>query len=835
MLFRRTAAEEQRIDQSEGTLAFNQSPHVLCQISPPNSEYSHPNSNDFVQLNTCIVQPISTGENSMSRIVPRKAFGSPSAEMDLASETRRKRIRKGTTSCWECKRRKSRCIFTPTDPAGGICDGCRRRGTACISQEFPDAPSSLTNKRTDDRLGRVEALVEQLIQGSTEVHGKNDLHTPGGLQRQGNPSLRNELPSPMDNCTGPAITIPTPTAPTPRIETPDQNPRPLPGKYDQVSRALLQAWPSPDDLDQLINSHDPAGISGLFRKVASYTCDFPHEHIPSMAPLDVLMLPPSESHPVQIAHKLLLLAIFLQYSSLRFDLSPTSRIPTAEVRQTIMSRVRHATTTLVTNNDELIGSVEGIECLMLEGLYQDTAGNVRRSWVATRRAMGVAQMMGLHRGRAKFLDAASRSRFNPQYMWFRLVQSDRYLSLMLGLPQGCSDDVFATPKALQACEPIERLRRIDTMASGRIIQRNDAGNEGDNANHLATTFEIDKLLQKALDTMPSRWWLLDGAVTSDSQGRCMLSDTDTRRLMDQIAHYNLVIHLHLPYLLQSSSDHRYNYSKMTIVSASREVLTRFATFRRVYPVGSYCRGIDFLAFIATAALCLAHLEGRRLHNSSLLNTVDQGATSYSDDQSKDNILNFLAHQRPTDRALMECATESLEYMATSNLDNLASRLATVLRHLLVIEADAAKNMDSYYSTEMSPEDGLQDACRGEHGDEDEASGCNGKLSRGGSVLHIYIPYYGTVRIERRRGVTMSDISTAAAPRSPGAPQTVSAGFDRRQPPTDVFILDGDDSGQYFPVFDPELAAETDDWALQGVDMAFFDGLVRGLAEDGLET
>jgi len=49
---------------------------------------------------------------------------------------KKRRVRKGTRSCWECKRRKIRCIFaTESDTT---CRGCLDRGTACISQEFVD-------------------------------------------------------------------------------------------------------------------------------------------------------------------------------------------------------------------------------------------------------------------------------------------------------------------------------------------------------------------------------------------------------------------------------------------------------------------------------------------------------------------------------------------------------------------------------------------------------------------------------------------------------------------------------------------------------------------------
>jgi hypothetical protein len=71
-------------------------------------------------------------------------------------EASRKKVRKGTRSCWECKRRKNKCEFnSPSDLA---CVRCRRRGTKCVGQQYPDQPS----RRLDDRIVRVEALIEQL-------------------------------------------------------------------------------------------------------------------------------------------------------------------------------------------------------------------------------------------------------------------------------------------------------------------------------------------------------------------------------------------------------------------------------------------------------------------------------------------------------------------------------------------------------------------------------------------------------------------------------------------------------------------------------------------------
>lgn len=80
------------------------------------------------------------------------------------SAARRRQVRKGTRSCWECRRRKIRCVF---DGPGGrdTCRTCWEKGTPCVGQEFPEDEVPhvrATVGSVVDRLGRMERLVEQL-------------------------------------------------------------------------------------------------------------------------------------------------------------------------------------------------------------------------------------------------------------------------------------------------------------------------------------------------------------------------------------------------------------------------------------------------------------------------------------------------------------------------------------------------------------------------------------------------------------------------------------------------------------------------------------------------
>ncbi|KPM43145.1 hypothetical protein AK830_g3423 [Neonectria ditissima] len=679
----------------------------------------------------------------------------------------RRKVRKGTQSCWECKRRKTRCTFaTPPD---STCDGCKSRQTRCISQEFRDEGAVLAKK--PDRLRQMEMLIEHLA--------------PNEQHRERREVRERRLPS--LGC------------------------REL-ASHDELSRALLAAWPSQNKLDSLLRA--PVGISVLFHGVVCMPySNFPSKDMPS--PRDMLQPPLPGSHPVLIARKLLILGTFIQ---------GVSSCSTKDLE--LKSHLVETASRLVTSNDHLVGSIEGVECIMIESMYQNNAGNLRRAWLTNRRAMMLAQMMGLHKGidspSLRMLEPETSLRVNPEHMWFRLVSSDRYLSLMLGLPQGSLDNNFATPKILERCSPMERMERLLTMTGGLILQRNS----GD-LHDLTATHEIDQLLQKAAASMPSRWWVAPDLASI--AGHDAKAFNETIRVMNHFAHYHILAQLHLPFLLHPT-DEKYDHNKITAVNASRELLARFVSFRNSNSsVMAYCRGVDFLAFISSTTLCLAHIDAHRKQRAG----NRDGAA----------VFHFLAHQRLGNRGMMERTLETMEEKARTGNDAIAREIGGILRQLLVIELDASNGRNYISRTSYGP---------------DEESQCGGGVSDGGDV-HIRIPYLGTVKIERsaQNGDALSlprereqnhldaqasvnhpvddqesDLSVntdwqAAPPHFDSSGLMVQTHSTEENP--NRFRFNGY-NGEEEHLFGPVLAESMDDWALQGVDLALFQSLFQGTTE-----
>lgn len=741
-------------------------------------------------------------------------------------EHKRRKVRKGTQSCWECKRRKIRCTFAA--PSNRVCDGCRRRGSSCVSQEFPDEPS--TAKQVEDRLGRVEELLERLTPKDIDSGGL-PATPPIDLSQKIHTNF-NSLPKEKPREPGtPNTTIAAESSLRGNLS------------HSDLSRRLVAAWPSQKDLDAMLDL--PDNVSELLGS-AAYTLYSDALGLDAPSSRDILQVPLLDSHPVLIARKSLLLALYIQGVQ---KVSPLSNISFSDAScDSTMSRLVETIHNLVTCNDDLAGCLEGIECLVIESLYHNNGGNLRRAWLAARRAMLLAQLMGLHRGVElasvpKITQSDARIRIDPSSMWFRLIQIDRYLSLMLGFPLWHLEDTFADQKALESCMPLERMQRLQCVASGRIIRHIQAG-----IDDLASAHEIDTLLHEASALMPPKWWLpLDaGAATETSR--------ETVRIMNVLPHHYLLLRLHLPYLLRSSADSKYDYSKITAVNASREIVSLFVSVRAHRSTTAYCRGTDFLAFIASTTLCIAHLEAQRYRQMSNTDQTETGCHT---------VFRFLGHQRLADRGMMERALAIMQTMSRDGKDKIASKISSILGHLLDIEADAAAG--GTYNT---------DSARGNStGGKDEA-GCDGSISDGGSVLRIYIPYFGTIRIARS-GVSKTGLEVMEKSGHNDLGQLPADWQETCQPTPTPFSKSSTDhqmdnaqatpgwqsASSHFPsmamselpptstqtdtsfdplgvgytldegIFAPGLAAVVDDWALQGVDMAFFDSLLQGTTSD----
>src|SRR5450756_1583934 len=89
---------------------------------------------------------------------------------------------------------------------------------------------------------------------------------------------------------------------------------------------------------------------------------------------------------------------------------------------------------LIVCDDEIAVSLEGIECIILQGQFYGNVGRPRKGWTVIRKALSHAVLLGLHRPSSQVFTAPSLHSQRRENVWWHLVQCDAYLSLMLGLP-----------------------------------------------------------------------------------------------------------------------------------------------------------------------------------------------------------------------------------------------------------------------------------------------------------------------------------------------------------------------------------------------------------------
>ncbi|OAA71258.1 C6 zinc finger domain containing protein [Cordyceps fumosorosea ARSEF 2679] len=407
-----------------------------------------------------------TGSGSSTSTSPGAATTRP---------VRRRKVRKGTQSCWECKRRKIRCTFA-SPGVHAVCDGCKSRGTRCVGQEYEDEPAPVTvaaDRRADrPRLSRHESVQQDESQHTSDLNSTVTKHPVP------DPSSSSSVALGLDARSS-----------------------------AELSRHLLSLWPSEPDVDRILAAQ--ANTSFLLHGIVCqpYEGYFARHH-GSWLRRSCLQRPADGTHPVLVARSMLMLVTLL-------DGLPAAGGGGGDdtAGEALKERLYSAAAKLVTANHELPPSLEGIESHLMEVMHLANRGNLRRAWLVNRRAVSLAQMMGLHAATTSgsssrssssvaALHPSTRARVRPDYAWFRLVFTDRHLSLLLGLPQATTDnEAFAARGVLEAHPPLERFERVMGVACSLILQRN-AVSASSSSGDLDTTYEIDRTLQRAAAPPP---------------------------------------------------------------------------------------------------------------------------------------------------------------------------------------------------------------------------------------------------------------------------------------------------------------------------------------------
>ncbi|EPE08351.1 c6 zinc finger domain containing protein [Ophiostoma piceae UAMH 11346] len=606
---------------------------------------------------------------------------SSSSETTEALPIKKRKLRKGTFSCIECKRRKVRCHFADGNPNGeGSCASCQRHGTPCIGQEY-EAPSppplgsddaGRQRKYSDvsRKIREVEALVNelmcrQIISGfpTSEDSDSDDYDCDYGcdddvdaddVQDNEEDAQEQDASDTRDGAPGKAGAATWKANEAAHVfdqelETvlqegtncfshwmhdnsmasriPRHTPKPLPPKLQAKIRAGPEFVNGADSTDDDDDSATVTSITGYDRPISPTTqirrqlkkleddlvsnTPLPHRASLGTGPLEyhtlnkqlqsvlptiqgtlrilnrgalytlgcyrsyimssngllnhtMALQKSSTGHPILLARELIQLAVCLQLMVAENTLSDMGLAGVTPLE--MADRYYEIAYNLVTSQDSMIKSQEGLESVFLEAYYQANKGNVRGSWMAMRRGLYIAQQMGLPPPSWTGYSVSLHS------VWTSILFGERFLSLMLGVPPYTVDDqhrsslvpyvaAASTIKSSQSDSAGSDLKRLQALIIPRISARNERLNQfahpahcGTEQHRLATqqdyqeTRDIDYSFQQVAKTLPAKWWVIPNITGGRLKGTQEVEETT--RLMTQAKHYNLLVLLHLPYLTE---------------------------------------------------------------------------------------------------------------------------------------------------------------------------------------------------------------------------------------------------------------------------------------------
>ena len=251
-------------------------------------------------------------------------------------------------------------------------------------------------------------------------------------------------------------------------------------------------------------------------------------------------------------------------------------------------------------DDEYMSTLEGLECAVLVGKSYSDIGQPRRGWLAFRQGLTYAQLIGLHK-----THTLSEARSG---LWWSLWQTDRFMSLMLGLPYAVPDSHCLMEIGGQSLEtarsPLSFSIKVGIMA-GKIVDRT----QGPPDYSFSSTMDLDQQLDSLAAEMPADWWDVPEKPPSKDP---IIAHRWQERILQQMAYQQMRIYLHMPFMLKSAVNPRFEYSRTACFDGAREMLRLYHLIRGIEKPLYECKAVDFIGFTAALLLLLGILGYGRL-------------------------------------------------------------------------------------------------------------------------------------------------------------------------------------------------------------------------------
>ncbi|KAF1815077.1 hypothetical protein P152DRAFT_244678 [Eremomyces bilateralis CBS 781.70] len=531
-----------------------------------------------------------------------------------ADSNRIRKLRKGTHSCFECRRRKIKCIYAENQT---VCTECFARGSKCIDQEHADTDSIVDNRKNlRERVARLESLLDTLLTERSEKGAIEALRTLGESPGPQTP-LSADITADLDS------------------DTTDHAPGSLLALFDNavLSRAAvrpkelgtIERGPSPGGMPnsgnttyptQSINVDTGSAEEGNKSGVPKLTCEKDRRVRDAL----LRLLPPVDQVLKNLKQNYAeLWATFKMRCPGNSGNEDIGAFATRVLREgnpaqsgilvlcvassaqgINQEELMSAVDRLVVSDDEYAGTIDGLECLIVLGKSYSDIGQPRRAWLTFRRGLNLCQLNGMHRNH--HLSNARSS------IWWGLYNGDRVMSLMLGLPYAindthCNMEVNGQP-ILGDVRPETFPHRVSIII-GKIIDRNQCLAEAT----FSSTLQLDQELETLELKMPAHWWRVE---PQPPKGNPEGVSTWQELILGLMFFQQARVYLHMPWMLKSADNPRYEHSRRTCLNGAREMLRLYNILCGRGNPSYECKAVDFLGFTASALLCLGVLGYGRI-------------------------------------------------------------------------------------------------------------------------------------------------------------------------------------------------------------------------------
>ncbi|PQE26929.1 hypothetical protein CJF31_00003651 [Rutstroemia sp. NJR-2017a BVV2] len=314
-----------------------------------------------------------------------------------------------------------------------------------------------------------------------------------------------------------------------------------------------------------------------------------------------------KSQPAVVAKGFLWLALCIQQLPRDFE-RQCPKLP-ASLKHLIASYLSGAEY-LLTMDDELGGSIEGLEALGLVTKIYINMGKPRKAWVVARRGINQALLLGLHH-----IDDTTNQQ--KKRTWASFWQLDRHLSLVLGYPCAIADSHPSLSIEQTGGSTEALIAHKMSLIAGHIVERNQNHQKMD----YFATLKIAQELEECRKVMPPQWW----EIPSPDMSLAALYNQQTTKII----YFQLHKYLHLPYMLKATAEGNFVDSRRPAVEASRKIMEAYQTLRgHNSSMTILCDLMDFQVFSAVIVIII-NLLSEPASNPSQEQTRDWELVSYT--------------------------------------------------------------------------------------------------------------------------------------------------------------------------------------------------------------